>query len=483
MKIKRFVAHDMRQAMQMVRETQGPDAVILSTRRIETGIEVVSALDYDEALVREAMTHLHEPAPASSPGFINTNGSTLSAAVANNNGSVPAATELPAPSKLREAIIKFWPKPAPVIEPIPKVNNEANFISEQFRDLPEAPPAAMTENAPDMPDVAEDHATIASTLTDPAGLADQPALSGVHSELNQLRQILESQMSSLAWNDLGRRQPGRARVLRELARYDIEPDVAAEIAEGVANEQIADQSSYLTLGLLARRLTGNISGNDFLDHGGVIALVGPTGVGKTTTIAKLAARFVLRNGRGKMALISTDDFRIGAKDQLLRYGRLLGIPVYSAADSNELTALLSQLSEQHTVLIDTPGMGFRDAQLNRVIATLNNCAPNIRHTLVLAANAQVGALDEATRAFSELKPAGCILTKLDETPSLGGALSVVMRRKLMLDFVAYGQRVPEDIVLADTRRLVCRLTSGHGSQVPDEMQMAERFGHTALAYA
>ncbi|MEO9078600.1 MAG: flagellar biosynthesis protein FlhF, partial [Rhodanobacter sp.] len=292
-------------------------------------------------------------------------------------------------------------------------------------------------------------------------------------ELGSLRDMLEAQLSSLAWNDMERRQPSHARALREMTRIGIDADVAHALVADLPQEINVEQARYLPLGMLSRSLT--ISAEKDLDVARVTALVGPTGVGKTTTIAKLAARAVLRRGADQVALISTDHYRIGASAQLEHYGRLLGVRVYPAYDAKSLRNVLQLLRERHTVLIDTAGVAGSDPRLEQQMEIFGqNDALHI--CMVLAANAQSQALDEAVRAYLPLKPKACILSKLDEAPSLGGALSVLIRHHLPLDYITDGQRVPEDISAADARALVCRAAQSLKNYVPDQSLMAERFG-------
>ena len=432
MKIKRFVAPDMRQAMRDVREEQGPDAVILSTRRMDDGIEVIAAIDYDEALVREAARH---GAPAVPPPAAREAKEAKPAPV-----PVAAAAQVSAPVASAKPAVP--PPPAPrrlhtVAAPEPAVAAE--------------PPAA--------------HPLMERAARDTAQL---------RSELGDLRAMLELQLSSLAWNDMERRQPLRARILRELTRLGIEADVARTLVAELPEQLNADQARYLPLGMLSRSLA--VSGRQLCDDGrGVIALVGPTGVGKTTTIAKLAAKAVMRHGAGRVALVSTDHYRIGAAAQLEHYGRLLGVQVYPAYDARSLAKVLEMLAGRHTVLIDTAGMAGSDPRLAQQLEILAD-AGELHSCLVLAANAQTASLEDAVRAYRALKPHACILTKLDEAPKLGGALSVLIRNRLPLDYVTDGQRVPEDIATADARVLVCRAAQSLRSELPDDNLMAERFG-------
>ncbi|MBB6247261.1 flagellar biosynthesis protein FlhF [Rhodanobacter sp. A1T4] len=405
MKIKRFLAADMRQAMREVRAEQGADAVILSTRRLDDGIEIIAAIDYDETLVREAARHgAPMPEPAASH-----------AAAERRASAAPPPMPMP-PSELA------------MLQPIVEQN-----VLEAAR---------------------------------------------MRTELGGLRELLEQQLSSLAWNDMERRRPMRARVLRDMTRLGIETDVARQLIEELPEQLSADQARYLPLGLLSRNL--KVSGRDLAETGGVTALVGPTGVGKTTTVAKLAARAVLRHGPAKVALVSTDHYRIGAAAQLEHYGRLLGVRVYSAHDAASLTQALDNLREHHTVLIDTAGVAGSDPRLEQQMEVLRqvNDAGRLRTCLVLAANAQASSLDDSVRAYLPLQLQACIVTKLDEAPSLGGVLSVLIRHRLPLDCTTDGQRVPEDICAADARVLVCRAAQVQRRLTPaaDDVEMAERFG-------
>ncbi|WP_426662789.1 flagellar biosynthesis protein FlhF [Rhodanobacter aciditrophus] len=437
MKIKRFVAPDMRQAMREVREEQGPDAVILSTRRMDDGIEVIAAIDYDEALVREAARHGAPVAPK---------------AVANEAEAAPAE-RAPVPARSPAAPAK----PASSVPPPPPPASTPRRMHAVASPAVAAVPAAAAEPAayPLMERAARDTAQL-------------------RSELGDLRAMLELQLSSLAWNDLERRQPLRARILREMTRLGIEADVARTLVAELPEQINADQARYLPLGMLSRSLA--VSGRQLCDDGrGIVALVGPTGVGKTTTIAKLAAKAVMRHGAERVALVSTDHYRIGAAAQLEHYGRLLGVQVYPAYDARSLRKVLEMLQGRHTVLIDTAGMAGSDPRLAQQLEILAD-AGELRSCLVLAANAQTASLEEAVRAYRELKPHACILTKLDEAPKLGGALSVLIRHRLPLDYVTDGQRVPEDIAAADARVLVCRAAQSLKGDAPDDSVMAERFG-------
>ncbi|MGN2242681.1 flagellar biosynthesis protein FlhF [Frateuria sp. GZRR33] len=478
MKIKRFVAPDMRQAMREVREEQGPDAVILSTRRIDEGIEIIAAVDYDEALVREAARHGAAPAPAVEPPALPPR-----AAAANPPPPPPpvgeARVETLAPAT-RPSPAEAAPRPAQAV-----ASGEAHKTARPEPRAPRAATGAQAEGlvqaraqapqpqqAPEIPAEPVVHPLIERAAQDTVRM---------RAELSSLREMLEMQLSSLAWNDMERRQPMHTRVLRELTRLGIDADVARALADELPPQMTPEQARYLPLGMLSRGIA--VSGRGRSDEAGVTALVGPTGVGKTTTLAKLAARAVVRHGASQVALVSTDHYRIGAAAQLEHYGRLLGVRVYPAYDAQSLRQVLELLKGCHTVLVDTAGLAGNDPRLAEQLDALRE-AGELRACLVLAANAQAQSLDDAVRAYLPVKPHAAILTKLDEAPSLGGALSVLIRHRLALDYTTDGQRVPEDIAAADARLLVCRAAQALKGNTPaaDEAVLAERFG-TMVAQA
>ncbi|NID06569.1 flagellar biosynthesis protein FlhF [Luteibacter jiangsuensis] len=443
MKIKRFVAPDMRQAMRQVRDEQGPDAVILSTRRLDDGIEIIAALDYDEALVREAGFGFDQPKRDESPMRAVRDEAERAARIDQARAATAAAVERATKSG--------------------------------------APAAA---NAPQR----QSSAALAASVADVVRAAtvmpnNDAAVNGVRAEINNLREMLEVQLSTLAWNQMDREQPLRARVLREMTRLGIDGDVARALCAELPPGMTSDQARYLPLGLLSRNI--RTSGRNFdTVGGGVTALVGTTGVGKTTTIAKLAARAVLRHGASNVALISADQYRIGAGAQLEHYGRLLGVRVFNAHDATSLRNVLLQLRGRHTVLVDTAGLAGNDPKLQQQFDTLR-ATSDVRVCLVLAANAQAQAIDGAIRAYAPLAPQSAILTKLDEAPLIGGALSALIRHDMPLDYTTDGQRVPEDIATADARKLVCLAAQllKQRNEEPDDAVLAERFGTATPALA
>jgi flagellar biosynthesis protein FlhF len=282
---------------------------------------------------------------------------------------------------------------------------------------------------------------------------EDPSLVQVRDELSQMRAMIEREMQRMN-DERMRGSPVRAAALDALASYGCDEQLARAVALKIPPDAEAGRGRGLMLGLLSKMLP--ITDVDPLHEGGVIALVGPTGAGKTTTIAKLAARFAAEHGPREVALVTTDIHRPGGREQLHTYGRMLGLTVVEAGTEEALRQTLDRLAAYRLVLIDTAGLGQRDRTLVGQLGWLRN-ARRVKPLLCMPANAQAGDLDEVVRRFRGVAPEGVVLTKLDETGRLGGALSVLVRHGLPLAWTTDGQQVPEDLARADATRLVLRL--------------------------
>jgi len=319
-------------------------------------------------------------------------------------------------------------------------------------------------------------ATFAQFQTPAAATAG--ATDAMGSELKTLRRMLETQLAHLAWNDLSRRAPVHTEILRELTEIGISQDLAEHLARQLPEDTDITFARRFTIAGLSQYL--KVTGDRWLDDGGRVAFAGATGVGKTTTLAKIAVRWVLRHGPRDIALIAADSVRIGAQDQLQSLAQLLGVPVYTPDKFESLPSLLSSLNER-LILIDTPGSSVRDPQLANRLAVLSNAASKLETALVLAASTQAGAIEEAVKHFAPANPSCCVLTKLDEAASLGGVLSVLIRARLPVSYMSEGQRVPEDLRPARALELVSaavRLAKARGAAA-DEDLLRRRFGKTA----
>jgi flagellar biosynthesis protein FlhF len=443
MKIKRYTAPSMRAALALVRAEQGPDAVILSSRRGEEGIEVIAAVDYDEALFADAKRQAPRstPVPGMAPATI-----------------APAAAPAPAPAA---AATTRAPSAARPPSNVPR-------------------PVATARATPAAPAPAPAPASVSARAA-PRAAADYGAM---QRELQDMRRLLETGLAGMTWNDKRLREPLKARVLEELTAMDIAPDVAMSLAELTPQRTSLDNPSHIPLALLARHLP--IVNDPTCVAGGITAIVGPTGAGKTTTIAKLAARWCMQHGCQDLALVSTDSYRIGAREQLATYARILGAPMHTANGAKDLARVLERLKSKKLILIDTAGMGPRDVRLVEQLATLKYGASRARVLLALPSQVEGQALDEIVCAFVRVKPAACVLTKVDEAASLGAAISTVLRHHLKIAYVCNGQRIPEDLHASHLKRIwLVRAALELGQRSPaarDEGYLARNFGR-ATAHA
>jgi flagellar biosynthesis protein FlhF len=347
------------------------------------------------------------------------------------------------------------------------------------------PDAALLAPQPAAP-AAEDFTSFMAQAAQPAAptaVAASPAALDprVTEELRSMRQLLESQLSRLAWNDLTRRSPATAELLQEMTALGLSAELTTallrELPEGIA----PDDAHRRTLAALTRRI--HTTGDALLDNGGRVAFVGPTGVGKTTGLAKLAARWVMRHGPRDLALVSLDDTRFGAHEQLRVLGRLLGVECFTLDDPAALSDLMPRLPRHRLVLVDTAGLSPRDKQLQQRAAIIGDAArrSGMDLWLTLSAGAQAGVIEDAMQAFRAFDPRALMLTRLDEAVSLGGILSALATSGLPLSYVAGGPRIPEDLAPARAHQLVARavfLARSTDTTVGEEV-LVRRFGGVA----
>lgn len=447
MNVKKFTAATSRDALRKVREALGPDAVILSNRPVDGVVEIL-ALDNDDVAAL-ASPAIEEPQAPSFQAFDSDFDpepvfSRAPAAFA------PAAPEprQPAPRAAAPKLDAFAGQPyverraAPAVAAI-----EA-----------ETPPTYVNRRAPAQ-EAGIDMAAMTQMMSAAIASAKESAaleMSGMMNEIRAMRGLMETQLAELSWNATAQREPQKAAVLREMLAAGFSATLARYLIDKMpATKDAADALRWIKT-VLARNLTTIANEDDLLNRGGVFALVGPTGVGKTTTTAKLAARCVMRHGPDKLALITTDAYRIGGHEQLRIYGKILGVMVHSVKDEADLRIALKELRNKHTVLIDTIGMSQRDQMVTEQVAMLSESGADVKRLLCLNATSTNETLNEVVRAYQGSSLAGCIMTKLDEAASIGNVLDVVIRQKLNLHYISNGQRVPEDLHLADRAMLVDR---------------------------
>jgi flagellar biosynthesis protein FlhF len=417
MKVRKFTGKTSREVLAQVREQLGADAVILSNRQGREGIEILALADRDLA-------------------------------------------ELSAPAALQPAV-RPEPRPEAADEPAPVIA----FTKAPQRVEPTLHAQPRMQSILGLSNVAAAKAEPAYVAPPAAASGSDPALM---EEIKTMRGMLEGQLAQLAWSETARRRPLRMKLMQDMLHAGFSPMLSRLLTERLPDDFSGQQAEAWLKGALARNLSCTPAEQSLVDRGGVYALVGPTGVGKTTTTAKLAARCVVKYGAQKLALITTDSYRIGAHDQLRIYGKILGVPVQTVQDEGALESLLGHLRDKHLILIDTVGMGQRDSRVAEQVNLLSELP--IKRLLLLNASCQAETLEDVIQAYRGAGLAGAILTKIDEAVKLGGALDCVIRHKLALQFIANGQRVPEDLHHANADFLIHRaLKAG----VPQQFALRE----------
>ncbi|MBA5686452.1 flagellar biosynthesis protein FlhF [Rugamonas apoptosis] len=429
MNVKKFTAPTSREALRKVREALGPDAVILSNRQADGEVEIL-------ALANDDAASLASPSPQS-----------------------PMAAPRPQLDLPPAAPVAMAAQPARRV-----VASPSSYASASA-----AAPAQPRAAALDMERISEMVAAAVASAKQNAAAE----MSGMMNEIRAMRGMMETQLAEIAWGSTQQREPHKAAVLREMLAAGFSASLARYLIEKLpASPDAADSMRWIKT-VLTRNLSAMANEDALIDQGGVFALVGPTGVGKTTSTAKLAARCVMRHGADKLALITTDAYRIGAHEQLRIYGKILGVMVHSVKDEADLRIALKELKNKHTVLIDTVGVSQRDQMVTEQVAMLQGAGADVKRLLCLNATATQETLNEVVRAYQGSGLAGCIMTKLDEAAAIGNVLDVVIRQKLNLFYVSNGQRVPEDLHLADPAWLIDRAFKLKRDAIPGQYLDAE----------
>ena len=412
---QKFIAANTTEALKLVRQQVGGDAMVLSTRDTPEGVEIV-------AISPEALSSLSQRKDAEGFGkglgeLSNAEFSAPSFASSSSFSSTPHATSFNAPPAVPSA-------------------------------APDAPTAPQVEK--------------------------------LLAEFSAVKQLLQTHLSARAWDDIQAQSTDKAEALRILLNAGFSPQLCGELADELA--ALPAEPGIRLIDRLQSLLEPKIQTLDPLsvfDPGGIFAFIGPTGVGKTTAIAKIAARCVLRYGRDQLALLTTDTFRIGAQEQLKVYAKIIGVPVVTLRDSDDLTTKLNSMKDRRVILLDTAGVSQRDTQMLEQAKLLLEGAPTLKRILVMSSTTDLRTQEDvilmhqmATQNEAQKALIGAIITKTDEAAQIGPVVDCLIRHKLPLMFLANGQRVPEDLSQANTaylshRALHPRSISGR-MDIPDE---------------
>ncbi len=442
MNVQKFYGSNSREAMDQVRAVLGDDALILSNRKVDDGVEIVAVAGDDMDTLTYQNPTAAKPKQSVGAAF----GAEAIAAILNHKNPGNEHIQSGSPKSASQSTSKLQEVPEKKARPV--IAKETPPITKSR--------APRWEVQPDPQDMVQ-----AQDVEVAPGL--DSTVAGMAFELKHLRSLLEGQLSGFAWGELARRDPIKAELLRAMFGAGFSPALSRKLVDAMPLGLDFETGIKWLKAAITHNLRVDDSGADVIERGGVVAVVGPTGVGKTTTVAKLAAHAVLRFGASNVALLSTDSYRIGAHEQLKIYGRILNVPVHAVKEDAELEATLADLQRSHLVLIDTVGMSQRDRNLPEQIKFL--CGDNrpVKRQLLLPSTAQGVTLDDIVRAHQGAGLDGCILTKVDESVSLAPAIDCLIRHGLQLHYVTNGQRVPEDIRTANASYLVDRAFKGQSS--------------------
>ncbi len=421
MKVKRFFAPDMRQAMKLVRDEFGSDAAILSNNKVAGGVEIVTAVDYDASILREPSERID---PENSDALTDS----LADALAKAKDVIENAGAEQSPDRLENAF-------------------QVKAKERQF------------DQAEAMMETLESKARRQSP--------EDAAIRAMQSEIQGLRELLREQMKET----MSERKPVEAMLYKRMRRMGLSEHFAARIIESISLADDAEFSSAWEKAVDKIRTAVLTTGSDVVDQGGIVALMGPTGVGKTTTIGKLAARYVLKYGPDSLALVTTDCYRVAAYEQLRTFGRILGIPVRVVDEKNTLDATLKSLKSKALVLIDTAGLSVQDPNMKEQFNLLETASVRIRKYLVLSATSQQQVLQSTYDTYRSHGLNGCVVTKLDEASSAGEVVSLVADNRLPLAYLSNGQKIPDDLRAGDSGILVSKalelLEKNETNQTPE----------------
>ena len=474
MKIKRFFAPDIRQAMRMVKEELGADAVIMSNKSVDGGVEIVAARDFDEQLIQSKLqkqaaeqqslkcetkkmdlpdfeadkNRLHVLSSSrkqSADGFVAERSSERPPRIPNDSATSNRFPTVSDTSTIPGGRSNRFPTDSDTSAVPGSRRNIDQYVGYAEKVHLRGNLETVTAKAikPAAPAIKEGPYYQANKATEKKESLSDNLLMEMSKELKSLRAALDSKLSSVSWGVVSQANPVRTDLLQRLAGMSISRKLSVKITNHFTNHTDTELAFTQAQELLVKLLP--VADDDLLQDGGIVALVGPTGVGKTTTIAKLAAKFILKNGPRQVALITTDNYRIGAHEQLSTYGRILGVPVRVASSATELCNLINGFADKRLILIDTAGMSQRDMKLVEQINTLQQSGQAIKSYLVMSAATEYKAMNEIIKAFQVFEPQASILTKLDEAVTIGSAISSIIEHNLPLSFITDGQQVPEDM--------------------------------------
>ncbi len=437
MKIRRFYSKNMRNALRQVNEAFGNEAAILSSQKTASGVEVIAALDYDENLLPSSI--------AATPKY---------EAMSERDDAEGVSKETDKSHEQSLVDQEIFEKTLQAFNP--NLANEGPTKTNNITEIEGSHRGSLG------------HASSSSVEW-----STDPGLIAMREELGLMRSMMSEQLKGLGWERFSEKDPIKAMLTRRFASLGISQAITQRLLPLVNSQQDAECSWQNSLALLAKSI--KVSHDDLMQNGGIYAFMGPTGAGKTTSIAKIAARFAIKHGSSSVALISADDYRISAPQRLANFSKILDIPMASVSPKRSINHLLNHFRHKKLILIDTAGYSRKDQAIAKQLDSLQHTGKDIKRFLLMPATNQLAVLEQSIKLFKPYSPYSVIVTKLDESTSLGEVLSLVIENEISVSFTTDGQRVPEDLRQARNHHLVSKavwLANKFGTN-PEEWQLAQ----------
>jgi flagellar biosynthesis protein FlhF len=427
MKVRKFTAKTSRDALRLVREDLGPDAVIMANKMVRGGVEIMAVAAKDMSFAARS-PKLDEPVPLEMTEEDIVREGVVASTPATSDALEILANEV---KHLSGMLNQTAARQAKLQEQAKKAQKESALATQSEMLISERAAVNRSASAPGVVPAAEEW------------------MKNMMGELRSMRNLIVDQMGAIAINESIRVPAEKSRAAKKLSEAGFSMPLIRKVTARLPDRVSEKDAVNFARSALASQL--KVAGNEaeILDQGGVFAVVGPTGAGKTTTVAKLAARFVVRHGAENLALLTTDGYRIGGQEQLRIYGKILGVAVHAVKDAEDLKRTLAELKNRKLILIDTVGLSQRDRSLGDQLSLFENCGTEVKRLLLLNATSH-----DVVKAYRGKGLTGCIISKLDEAATLGAALDVAIRHSLKLFYATNGQRVPEDLLLANAKDLV-----------------------------
>lgn len=481
MKLKRFVAKDMKSALNLIKEQLGPDAIIMSNKTTDTGVEVVAGIELMQAQTnlaqtKNALQRALELQKQNKEKRLQDKEKASSKEKASNSTHELLDDSVSISKKAVASLESQNNDQKSFAQSLNDILNRQNNISEDNLPDPSKAPKRLSENEhlqalfAKSEQKQEKERQEKENGIESYNVNGSDSIEDVKQEVKAIRQLLQFELAGLIKDNQLRTEPIKAMVKNLLVGSGFDAKICDDICQKISSDASFNFAWRELSGILEEKLV--IGNDEIINDGGIVTLIGPAGVGKTTTAAKIAARFVMKYGPDQVALVSADNYRIGAFEQIKTYGRIMGCTSLCVKNLAELPEILYSLKDKSLVIIDTAGVGLSDERFGTLIAQLKlQSKLNLKHYLVLPATAQRKVLMHAYKHFSSIALSGLILTKLDEAQTLGDALSLSIKEAIPIAYITDGQRVPEDLQVPDRHLITIRALSCVEDDITDNIEL------------